>query len=236
MTDTMIPLDAPEWQGMATDRARAIAEGEEAMAVQRGGLGRIFKIGFAFEQWQLEAMDRSHSQNPVGKRYNDAYAALARPAPELTKVNKTDRNQYIWCWQYHETVAAWWSTVAQNQRDRWNHPDAVKRHYLAAHGGDKEPRPVDPNEPVKETLREANVRLQERVDTLERQARSADNVSEGRDWDWKDTPKDIAAALFKINPTKVVQIAAEVMRLSKSTTQKPRRRQSQPKTERAWDR
>jgi hypothetical protein len=68
------------------------------MAPQRGGLGRIFKIGHAFEEMQREAMDRSHSQNPTGKRYNEAYAALARPAPEPTKVNKTDRNQYIWCW------------------------------------------------------------------------------------------------------------------------------------------
>jgi hypothetical protein len=220
---------------MATDRAQVIEEGEEAMTVQRGGLGRIFKIGHAFELLQLEAMERSHSQNPVGRRYNEAYAALAKPAPELTKVNKTDRAQYIWCYQFNETIAAWWETVAQNQRDRWSHPDTIKRHYLAAHGGDKEPKPVDPNAPVKETLREANMRLQDEVDTLKRQGQANDNVSEGRDWTWQDSAKDIAAAWFRLYPTKAVQVAAELMRLSRSTTTKPRR-QSQPKAERAWDR
>ena len=80
---------------------------------------------------QTEAMLRSHSNNPIGKRYNDAYALLEKPVPELARMNKTDRNQFIWCWQQREALERWWPTKAQNQRERWNHPDAVKRHCLA---------------------------------------------------------------------------------------------------------
>jgi hypothetical protein len=49
---------------------------------------------------QAEAMYRSHSNNPIGKRYNEAYALLEKPVPELARINKTDRNQFIWCWQH----------------------------------------------------------------------------------------------------------------------------------------
>jgi len=72
---------------------------------------------------QTEAMLRSHSNNPIGKRYNDAYALLEKPVPELARMNKTDRNQFIWCWQQREALERWWPTNAQNQRDRWSHPD-----------------------------------------------------------------------------------------------------------------
>ena len=82
-------------------------------------------VGKAFE-----AMLRSHSNNPIGKRYNDAYALLEKPVPELARINKTDRNQFIWWWQQREALERWWPTKAQNQRDRWNHPDVVERHCL----------------------------------------------------------------------------------------------------------
>ena len=63
---------------------------------------------------QTEAMLRSHSNNPIGKRYNDAYALLG----SRCRINKTDRNQFIWWWQQREALDRWWPTKAQNHRDR----------------------------------------------------------------------------------------------------------------------
>ena len=56
--------------------------------------------------------------------------------PKLAKVNKTDRAQYVWCFQQREQLEEWWGTVAKNKRDRWGHPDTIKKQYLKAHGGD----------------------------------------------------------------------------------------------------
>jgi hypothetical protein len=56
---------------------------------------------------------------------------LEKPVPELARINKTDRNLFIWWWQQCEALERCWLTKAQNQRDRWKHPDAVKPHCFA---------------------------------------------------------------------------------------------------------
>jgi hypothetical protein len=132
--DDMISPDQPEWEGIARADREMLARAEEAIAVHRRGLDRIFLIGEAFAFLQKEAMDRSNSQNPIGRRYNEAFGMLEKPMPGATKINKTDRNQYIFCWQYREAIRAWWQKQDQRQRDRWNHPDAVKRHFQASLG------------------------------------------------------------------------------------------------------
>src|SRR6478735_1888272 len=113
MPDMTLPQASPEGQGMAAERRETITRGEDAMRQHRQGLARIFAIGEAFEAMQQEAMQRAHSNQPVGKRYNEQYAALEKPVPELRRVNKTDRNQYIWCQQNREAIERWWQTKAQ---------------------------------------------------------------------------------------------------------------------------
>ena len=109
MTDGMLTPHPTEWDGMTEERHQAIVKAVEAIRVQRKGLQRIFVLGRAFEELQTEAMQRSHSNQPHGIRYNEAYRQLERPIPELaeTSINKTDRNQYIWCWQRRDELEAW---------------------------------------------------------------------------------------------------------------------------------
>jgi hypothetical protein len=219
MTATgMVTPNAPEWQGMSSERRQAIIDGAAALTVHRQGLDRIFQIGHAFEELQLEAMFRSHSNNPIGKRYNEQYALLEKPAPELARVNKTDRNQYIWCWQQRAALENWWATKAQNQRDRWTHPDAVKRHYLAEHGdGNNQERPKVPSAAARkdETIRQ----LQEELDAAQaeiRRLKRRDNVSEGRDWSWQNEPEDIAAAMLRLYPDKAKRLGSALQNLAKA--------------------
>lgn len=226
MIDAMIAQDPPEWRGMAADRSQTIAQGEEAISVQRQGLNRIFAVGHAFEAMQQEAMLRSHSNQSVGKRYNEAYATLAKPVPELTKVNKTDRNQYVWCWLHHDELQRWWQTIAQSQRDRWNHPDAIKRHYLAATATSAPAEELAPRPSLSARKDIEIARLQEELDTANRKLaaleRANGNITEGRDWTWHDTVEQIAAAMLQTHPDKAKRLGSALQNLAKSTTRKPK--------------
>ena len=53
--------------------------------------------------------------------------------------------------------------------------------------------------------------------------RGRDNVSEGRDWTWSDTPEAIAAALLQLQPYKAPKLAAALSNLSKSTAPRTRK-------------
>jgi hypothetical protein len=72
-------------------------------------------------------------------------------------------------------------TKAQNQRDRWNHPDAVKRNSLADHGDGKDaagtavPKPASPVA----KLKAENIRLQEELDAAQAEIRRRPRASPG---------------------------------------------------------
>ena len=141
-------------------------------------------------------MRLSHANNPIGKRYNEAFAALTQPMPKLAKVNKTDRAQYVWCFQQREQLEEWWGTVAKNKRDRWGHPDTIKKQYLKAHGGDGQgdgqpgmPKAAE-GTGAKPDSREEVVGLQEELDTA-----------------LADTPEGIARVWFD-SPHKAKLLAA----------------------------
>jgi hypothetical protein len=225
---------------MAPEHRAAIVAGAEAMSVHRKGLERILAIGKAFAAMQDEAMYRSHSNNPIGKRYNDAYAQLEKPVPVLARINKTDRNQFIWCWQKQAELERWWPTKAQNQRDRWGHPDAVKRHYLADHGEGRDAAlitaVIKPPSPV-EKLKAEYVRLQEELDAAQAEIRRLKRAEvEALLITRKDTPEQILAVLEAEVPAKAARIAGLLLNRQKSTAPpRSRKRQSEPKAEREWD-
>jgi hypothetical protein len=44
---------------------------------------------------------------------------------------------------------------------------------------------------------------------------------EGNDFDWQDTPEEIAKAMLRAYPTKAKRVGAAILSLSKSTAKKP---------------
>ena len=182
----------PEWQDVADELRQVFVKGEKALRKHRFTLERVFRIGHAFAVMQQEAMRLSHANNPIGKRYNEAFAALTQPMPKLAKVNKTDRAQYVWCFQQREQLEEWWGTVAKNKRDRWGHPDTIKKQHLKAHGGDGQPGMPKAAEGTgaKPDSREEVVGLQEELDTA-----------------LADTPEGIARVWFD-SPHKAKLLAA----------------------------
>jgi len=182
----------PEWQDVADELRQVFVKGEKALRKHRFTLERVFRIGHAFAVMQQEAMRLSHANDPIGKHYNEAFAALTQPMPKLAKVNKTDRAQYVWCFQQREQLEEWWGTVAKNKRDRWGHPDTIKKQYLKAHGSDGQPGMLKAAEGTgaKPGSREEVVGLQEELDTA-----------------LADTPEGIARVWFD-SPHKAELLAA----------------------------
>lgn len=176
-----------EWQDVTAELQQVFVEGEQALRTHRQGLERVFRIGHAFAAMQQEAMRRSHSNNPIGKRYNEAWDALTHPTPELTKVNKTDRSQYVWCYEHRPQLEAWWPTLADNQRDRWGHPDTIKKQYLKAHG---EELPAKAKAAPKPGIRDEVTRLQEALDAAQRKLQLAQHS----DIDWTIQDEEVLAA------------------------------------------
>ena len=88
-------------------------------------------VGKAFEAMQTEAVLRSHSNNPIGKATTTPtrswksrcrnWRASTRPTATSSSGSGSQR----------EALERCWLTKAQNQRDRWKHPDAVKPHCFA---------------------------------------------------------------------------------------------------------
>ena len=182
----------PEWQDVADELRQVFVKGEKALRKHRFTLERVFRIGHAFAVMQQEAMRLSHANDPIGKHYNEAFAALTQPMPKLAKVNKTDRAQYVWCFQQREQLEEWWGTITKNKRDRWGHPDTIKKQYLKAHGSDGQPGMLKAAEGTgaKPDSREEVVGLQEELDTA-----------------LADTPEGIARVWFD-SPHKAKLLAA----------------------------
>ena len=124
---------------------------------RRAPRGRLYAAAARWYDEAFIAQSRLAPDLDAGQRYNAAYALLEKPVPELARINKTDRNQFIWCWQYHEALTEWWKLKAQNQRDRWNHPDAIKRHYLAEHGEGRGPSGTAAKSPSPQQRQRAEV-------------------------------------------------------------------------------
>ena len=85
----------PEWAGMEDERRLAILAGETAMSDLRGGFDDWVRVGRAFHEIQLEAMARSNSNQPNGRRYADAYNLLEKPTEQLKSFDKSDRKKVV---------------------------------------------------------------------------------------------------------------------------------------------
>lgn len=226
----MLPYDDPEWQGVPEARRLRFERMVEAIRTRRGGLLRIFTIGEGFIEVSTEAMLRSNSNWPAGRRYADMYEhVLTKLLPELAAqhINKTTRGQYVWCAEHRAKIESWWSKKPQQQRDRWNNPDAVKTNFVKDHKPESGEAPRE-NPPSLAAKKDAEiVRLQEEVDAKEaeirRLKRGSDNVCEGRDWAWTDDAETVAAVWLRLYPAKAPQIASKVLELNKSTARKVRR-------------
>jgi hypothetical protein len=120
---------------------------------------RFIADGFAVGRTKAYRMVGTNNQNDP--RYKRAFKAWMDERPWARSIDKATRNHLFWVADNHSEIDAWRETLAQNERDKLNHPTTLKRKFDAAHRlGVK-----DPNAPKKETTREALLREIEAKDT-----------------------------------------------------------------------
>ena len=135
----------------AGDRTRG-----RARAPRRRGLEHI-RSGQHWRDWTLVAagfaagrarsMREAMTNQAIGRRYNEAFGRWMDRNPWSRKIDKGTRNHLLWIADNLPAVEAWRETLAANQRDAWNHPTSIKRHYEQAirvaeiKGPEASPRP-----------------------------------------------------------------------------------------------
>jgi hypothetical protein len=109
------------------------------------------------------------------------------------------------------------------QRLQLNHPNAVLRRWQTAHAAATSDDPETTDNGRKPGLREEVARLQPELDAAQREiGRLRRTEDDGNDWDWQDTPDEIAQAMVRRYPSKAKRVGAAILAHSKATAKKPR--------------
>jgi hypothetical protein len=121
-------------EGFPAVARQAIDEGERALRdLRENTVERWIAAGGAWKALQNVAMNRSRSNSPSGRRYNQIYAVLVNRWPELAKAHKGTRSDAIWLFENSDRVLPWLATLSQKERDQWTHPSTLRRHYEKRH-------------------------------------------------------------------------------------------------------
>ena len=128
------PLPPDLGEGFSEVARQAIDDGESALRdLRENNAERWISAGAAWKILQDVAMNRSRSNSPAGRRYNQVYAVLIHRWPELAKVHKATRSDAVWLFMNSDAVLPWLATLSQKERDQWHHPTTIRRHYEKRH-------------------------------------------------------------------------------------------------------
>ena len=111
-------------------------------------------IADGFAVGRSKAMHASGSNKPYGKGYTEKFAAWMAERPWAKRIDKSTRNHLLWVADHRSEIEAWRETLAQNERDKLNHPTNLKRKFESA----QRVSAKDPALPKKETNKDALVR------------------------------------------------------------------------------
>jgi hypothetical protein len=173
---------------------------KEALAAEADG--RV-KSGAHWSDWryiadgfavgQAKAMREAGTNRPYGKGFTRAFGAWMNDPqrPWARRYDKVTRSHLIWVADHSSEIEEWRDTLAQNEKDKLNHPTTIKRKYEAAH----KVVANDPNAPKKETPREALVKaLDEANAEIQRLRRARDDG--GSLCDFRDDPLPMIAKIM----------------------------------------
>lgn len=212
------------WDALSLEAQNVIMEGAlNARAIawheQRA---QWLKVGRALAQLRTEAMRRAGTNNDHHPHYRSYYGMLMARVPDLDALVKQDKASSVharWLWDNWAAVEPWLAGLEPGANEKLNHPSAIRRRFDAAHktrpqGAEAVPTPLQRKDrriaELEDELDQARVRIRQ----LERRN---DNISEGRDWTWSDTPEAIAVAMTRLQPYKAKQLGSALQNLAKST-------------------
>jgi hypothetical protein len=175
-------------------------------------------IGRALEAGRTAIMRLLNTNQPKGRAWSETFGAWLREN-DFDTIDKGVRSRLQTCLDSLTEIEAWRQTLGLTLRLQLNHPNAVLRRWQAS----RETPRKGPSPTGKPGLREEVIRLQSELDAAEREiGRLRTGYDEGNDWDWQDTPEEIAKAMLRSHPAKAKRIGAALLAQSKSTARKPR--------------
>jgi hypothetical protein len=174
-------------------------------------------IGRAIEAGKTAIMRLLHTNQPKGKAWSQTFGAWLAEN-DFDQIDKGVRSRLQDCLDILPEIEAWRQTLGLTQRLQLNHPNAVLRRFQASHTVATKEGPRSGS--GRPGLREEVMRLQSELDAAQRKLERLE--SEGNDWDWQDTPDEIAQAMLRSHPAKAKRVGAAILTLSKATAKKPR--------------
>jgi hypothetical protein len=174
-------------------------------------------IGEAIEAGKTAVMLVLHTNQPKGRAWSQTFGQWLAEN-EFDQIDKGVRSRLQDCLDHKPEIEAWRKTLGLTQRLQLNHPNAVLRRWQASR--QTSPKGGNGGRPG---LREEVTRLQSELDAAHREiGRLQRGYDEGNDWDWQDTPEEIAEAMLRSHPAKAKRVGAAILAKSKSTAKKPR--------------
>jgi hypothetical protein len=125
------------WSNFSKEQIDNLRRAEKAAAVELAGFDRWLLLGSALADLQQEAMRRSNSQRPQGRRYSDMWAWLVTRTPHLGRIPHPERSDAIWLHAHRESVAAWHAALSPRERDLTRTVRVIKRKFALATAGPK---------------------------------------------------------------------------------------------------
>jgi hypothetical protein len=170
------------------------------------------QVGQAHVIGRHKAMIEAGVNQPIGRRYNDAFGTWQREFG-FENLDKGDRARLFEVVGHLTKIEAWLATLTTSERLRLNHPTTVLRKWKSSTVA------PDPNAAPKLSayaqLNEAHVQLIEKHHRLQREIETGG----GDLWTPQDTADDIANVMVRKLPTNKAERVARAM-LAKLKEQK----------------
>jgi hypothetical protein len=175
-------------------------------------------IGRALEAGRTAIVRQLRTNQPKGRIWSEVFGAWLQETG-FAEIDKGVRSRLQTCLGNLPEIEAWRQTLGLTLRLRLNHPNAVFRRWQASR---QAPAKGPGANGARPGLREEDLRLQSELDIAQREiARLRDRYEAGNDWDWQDTPDEIAKAMLRSHPAKAKRVGAAILALSKSISKKP---------------
>jgi hypothetical protein len=204
------------------DTETLVSRGREAWRTLRNDetWEKWIAIGRALEAGRGAIMRQLHTNQPKGRIWSEVFGGWLDDTG-FAEIDKGVRSRLQTCLDNLAEIEAWRQTIGLTLRLQLNHPNAVFRRWQASRQAS--PASSKGGGSGKPGLREEVIRLQSELDAAEREiARLREGYDAGNDWDWQDTPEEIATAMLRSHPAKAKRVGAAILTLSKSTAKKPR--------------
>ena len=152
-----------------------------------------------------KAMIEAGANQPIGRRYNEAFGAWQREFG-FENLDKGDRARLFEMMDHLAKIEVWFATLTTTERLKLNHPNSILRRWKAS---TTVPNPdAKPKTSPQAQLKNAHAEALEKIHRLEREIA----IGGGDLWTPQDAARDIAEVMVgRLSASKAEQVAREIL-------------------------